>query len=310
MYKIDEYIKNLEIFKKLKKDAKENIIKNSYIIASEDVALLNRFCDLVAEEFLLKTGESCDEKTFNMIKETNIVKTEENKIILLDDIKNVLQLLQIPSRFREARKVCILDFVQKPKVEILNKLLKTLEEPENDVKFIIKTTNHYQVIDTIKSRSTLLEIKQLDKNNFKKFLLKANNDERKVDEAFSVCNTMTSIFSYISGQNNEAEKNRKIILDILKSLRLKNSKNIINNLNYEINSTNIKIFLETFLTYVRYSLDSIINKSKAEIDYSLKFYLKTQETILKYLRAEYFKQQPYFIIRNLVLELIENKLIK
>ncbi|MGD0781011.1 MAG: DNA polymerase III subunit delta' [Dehalococcoidales bacterium] len=87
---------------------------------------------------------------------------EENeaKLIHTDQIKDVLHAASLPP-FEGNQKVFIIDGAELLSMEAANRLLKTLEEPEAKVTFILLSTNENRLLKTIVSRCQRIELKPM-----------------------------------------------------------------------------------------------------------------------------------------------------
>jgi len=77
----------------------------------------------------------------------------------IDDIRSLKEAIKL-SPARASKKVYIIDESHMLTLEASNALLKTLEEPPGHAFFILATTNPEKIIDTIKSRTTLVNFKK------------------------------------------------------------------------------------------------------------------------------------------------------
>jgi DNA polymerase III subunit delta' len=85
---------------------------------------------------------------------------EENiefKLIHTEQIKDMLHAASLPP-FEGKHKVFIIDGAELLSIEAANRLLKTLEEPESNVTFILLTTNDRLLLATVVSRCQRLEL--------------------------------------------------------------------------------------------------------------------------------------------------------
>jgi DNA polymerase-3 subunit delta' len=92
-----------------------------------------------------------------------LAQNEENteaKLIGIDQIKEVQHAASLPP-FEGKHKVFIIDGAELLSTEAANCLLKTLEEPESRVTFILLTTNDRLLLPTVVSRCQRLELTPL-----------------------------------------------------------------------------------------------------------------------------------------------------
>jgi DNA polymerase-3 subunit delta' len=81
----------------------------------------------------------------------------EAKLIHTDQIKDVLHDASLPP-FEGSQKVFIIDGAELLSIEAANRLLKTLEEPEAKITFILLTSNENRLLKTIISRCQRIEL--------------------------------------------------------------------------------------------------------------------------------------------------------
>jgi DNA polymerase-3 subunit delta' len=84
----------------------------------------------------------------------------EAKLISIDQIKDVQHSASLPP-FEGKHKVFIIDGAELLSTDAANRLLKTLEEPEPKVTFILLTTNDRLLLPTVVSRCQRLELAPL-----------------------------------------------------------------------------------------------------------------------------------------------------
>lgn len=77
----------------------------------------------------------------------------------IDDIRALKDAVKLAPAYAK-KKVYIIDEAHMLTLEASNALLKTLEEPPNHVLFILATTNPEKLIETIRSRTTLIHFKK------------------------------------------------------------------------------------------------------------------------------------------------------
>ena len=111
----------------------------------------------------LKNGKPCD-KCKQCVGITNgnnldVVEMDAASHRGIDDVRILRDAVKL-SPVSAKNKVYIIDEVHMLTTEAENALLKTLEEPPAHVYFILATTNPEKLIETIRSRATLLQFKK------------------------------------------------------------------------------------------------------------------------------------------------------
>ena len=104
----------------------------------------------------------------------------------IDEIREIKETVKYPP-VSSKYKIFIIDEVHMLTKEAFNALLKTLEEPPNNVIFILATTNPFKIPDTILSRTLRFDFKKFTKidisNHLKKLLIneKIKFQEKAID---------------------------------------------------------------------------------------------------------------------------------
>jgi DNA polymerase-3 subunit gamma/tau len=95
----------------------------------------------------------------------------------IDDIRSLKEAIKLsPAKAR--KKVYIIDEAHMLTLEAANALLKTLEEPPSHAVFILATTNPEKIIETIKSRTTLVNFRKASVGEITNSLIKKAKGEK------------------------------------------------------------------------------------------------------------------------------------
>ncbi len=110
-----------------------------------------------------KNGVPCDkcEQCLSITKGNNldVIEMDAASHRGIDDVRSLRDAVKLaPAKAR--KKVYIIDEAHMLTTEACNALLKTLEEPPEHVVFILATTNPEKLIDTIRSRTTLINFRK------------------------------------------------------------------------------------------------------------------------------------------------------
>ena len=101
-----------------------------------------------------------------------IIIKPENDVIKIDQVRKLQQDL-ILGPHKSERKVIIIDNADKMTVQTANSLLKTLEDPADNVVFILIATKPEALLDTIKSRCQIMTFQPIAPNILEKYLITA-----------------------------------------------------------------------------------------------------------------------------------------
>lgn len=109
-------------------------------------------------------GEPCNEcpscSDFNLGRSMNIVELDAASHNGIDDMKNLIEQVQVPPSTGRYR-VFIIDEVHMLTTAAFNAFLKTLEEPPSYVIFILATTEKHKIIPTILSRCQIYDFNRI-----------------------------------------------------------------------------------------------------------------------------------------------------
>ncbi len=160
----------------------------------------------------------------------------------MDDVRELI--MRVSESSYNDRKVYIIDKIEIAKKEVLNAILKVIEEPPKNVYFIL-LTRRMDILETIKSRSIKLDLTR----NIPKDLIDTNYDiykffeydfnylneyiSREIDiDTFNVESleeVYENIFNYYQDSNLENRiKYEKSIIYILKSLKYEKEIQLVN----------------------------------------------------------------------------------
>lgn len=95
----------------------------------------------------------------------------------IDDVRVLREAVKLAPA-KANKKIYIIDEAHMLTTEASNALLKTLEEPPAHVVFVLATTNPEKLIDTIKSRTTLIQFKKATKEEIKNSLKRVISGEK------------------------------------------------------------------------------------------------------------------------------------
>jgi DNA polymerase-3 subunit gamma/tau len=128
-----------------------------------------------------KKGEPCNncDSCVSITKGNNIdvIEMDAASNRGIDDIRVLRDAVKLSPNNSKA-KVYIIDEAHMLTTEASNALLKTLEEPPAHVFFVLATTNPEKLIDTIKSRTTLVEFTKATPNEIQRSLKRVVDGEK------------------------------------------------------------------------------------------------------------------------------------
>lgn len=182
----------------------------------------------------------------------------------IDDIRVLRDAVKLSPANSKA-KIYIIDECHMLTNDASNALLKTLEEPPAHVYFILATTNPEKLIETIKSRTTIISFSKASKEEIKRSLERIiKKEEIKIKEEElekiiklargSFRDAVKSLEQFMSDssflENNIESESNELVLSVLKkdidkSLDLIRKSNNVDNLTDELLNNLHKILIET-----------------------------------------------------------------
>jgi len=154
----------------------------------------------------------------------------------IDDVRVLRDTIKL-SPASAKKKVYIIDEAHMLTLEASNALLKTLEEPPEHVVFILATTNAEKLIETIRSRTTLIEFHKASPEETVRSLRSVVKGEKlKIDKE-----TLLSISEMSDGSFRDAVK----ILEQLVSQKVKLEKAEVEEYLFKRKAFNEKEFINT-----------------------------------------------------------------
>lgn len=245
-----------------------NSLKETMILAkylAKKIILENVSNQKDIEDITYKIDNDIFDDLYIVDPPTSSIKNEE--------IEKLLQYMQTKSIRLDGRRVYIINGFERISNDMSNKILKFLEEPEENIYGILISCNLEQVLSTIKSRAQIINVKLKINEDNPDDIIRANNlinliiskKEKSIpytseiigdiisdrDNLFQMFNIMEKIFSNSIGLknglvNNEFFYNEKIselsIMNLIKMLE------IINNLKQLIkNNINLNLLIDRLI---------------------------------------------------------------
>ncbi len=156
-----------EVGESLKKIVNSRVIPHAFLFAGPKGTGKTSAARILAKiincEKPKKNGVPCDkcEQCISIAKGTNldVIEMDAASHRGIDDVRSLRDAVKLAPTKAE-KKIYIIDEAHMLTTEASNALLKTLEEPPEHVIFILATTNPEKLIDTIRSRTTLISFRK------------------------------------------------------------------------------------------------------------------------------------------------------
>lgn len=183
---LNSIYKKTQLHRVVSSDLKANMLSHCYLLSASDEVLAFEYAMCLAKEIYCEgVNAPCDE-CINCKKISHgnmvdlLVYPKGEKGLVVDDINEIVSDCLI--RPVEAKyKVYVLKNFDDCTIQAQNKILKTLEEPPQNVVFVLTTANINLVLPTICSRAKKIDVSTLERDDLIKIL-----DEKKVGNAGTI----------------------------------------------------------------------------------------------------------------------------
>ena len=245
--------------------------------------LLN-FILSVNEEFsysLEKLQINPENRSFKLLENNShpnvfrISKKEDKKNIEISQIREMIKF-QNSSSFNNKIIFVLIENSQFLNLNSINALLKCIEEPNNNLTYIITHNSNYKLLDTLKSRC--IEFKINLKHEHSELIVNnyfSNNLYKEISQDFkNYYNNPSFLINYIDFTNNEgldfsSLKIEDLLIKIFNNINLLKNDFIKNNLNLFIELffyKNINVHKKNLFNAKEYFLNKLSNVNKYNLD--------------------------------------------
>ena len=184
----DQILGNEQIKEHLNKAVQAEKVSHSYILSGEEGLGKNMFARAFARLLLCegdKTGSctchACKQVLSGNHPDLIYVRKGDKTIVSVDTIREELNETIQVRPYQSKYKIYVVDEAEKMTPQAQNALLKTLEEPPTYAVIILLTTNKNAFLQTILSRSVVLNLKVLRDQDVEGELKSRGLDEDKVE---------------------------------------------------------------------------------------------------------------------------------
>lgn len=206
----------------LEEDAKKGKLSHAYLVICQDENL-SVYLKGYAKLLLCDEKKACGKCRSCSLIDKEILpdcKCLFKKQILVDDIDAIISDAYFKPLEKNKKVYLISDF-SSANEKSQNKLLKTLEEPPENVIFLLAGFSEYKILPTIKSRAKKIEITPMDESQILEALKEECPDIRRLTTASSLSGGYIEKTKILYG---EGDNERESVNEILFSMKA--SKNI------------------------------------------------------------------------------------
>lgn len=314
---INDELKEFEIVKNFKEDLKNNREPHTILFISGDYFLSQKMMEVFAQSILCR--DLCDQclncKKLLSNNHPDVMYFPTKNQLLVEDSNKISNESFVRPIFADKKIFIIKDF-DKSTEEAQNKLLKIFEEPNENVYYLLSTTNLEKVLPTIRSRCFKIQLGNLTKKQIESQII-ASCDKQLVLELGKGNLGKTLDLS--------REKDLSDIMTIAKSIfsDMKNSKQVITFANKVLSKKeNFTLLIEIMTIILEDMLFKICKKdtlitlktqmpyiSQVSEQYSVKSICEIEKLLRKVEEERTFNVNLSSIVDNLLLGILEVKYI-
>lgn len=263
---LSKFYINSVAHKVISSDLTAKMLNHCYLLCMPDDILRANFALSIAKEILcVNENKPCDKcNNCEKINHSNMVDLkiypEGDKSLVVEDIANIVSDAYVRPIENEYKIYILKDF-DNCTVQGQNKILKTLEEPPQNVIFILTCSNINNVLTTILSRS-----KKITESPLRVALIEEYLKDLKVANSDIIAGMSSGNLTHAMNliKNNNVKEIINLIYDIL--LNLKSSADV---LKYSSKILALKkdfeFFIDTFITIL---LDIVVFKNHGEVSFT------------------------------------------
>lgn len=204
MEMLDIY-KNSSVYNKIKKDIDNSMVSHAYILYSDDYDLIKEYSkyismQLMCDNDICGTCINCLKIMHNTHTDLIVYPKDDAKQILTSDILEIISSCYVSSF--DGYKIYILNNFDKCQPQAQNKFLKTLEEPPQNVVFLLLTSDIKNVLKTITSRCKMINVDNLSLDNLSKIASKYKDSFGMSEKSLaSIAGNLTVLNKIVSNPN-------------------------------------------------------------------------------------------------------------
>ena len=308
---IIDIIQDSQDFKSLLKEYQKGLLSKTILLISPDIDYMRAFAKALA--ILIEDGK-IDKDSANFIKIENELHSDvlffpsKDKLLVADSEKIVEESFVKPTS--SSKKIFIISSIDNSMESAQNKLLKTLEQPPQNVYFLLTSSQVEKVLPTVRSRCNKIALQKLTNKQLslitgieeKCNIIKASDRMLTNVNLFKDMQDFDEFFACTLGVLTQL-KNTKQVLAYSKNLqRYLDRFDII--LNLLLLSLEEMILIKSGLDMQNLKEECLVSASE---EYSMKALIEIQNLISKASKEKSLNVSPLTIIENLLLKILEVK---
>lgn len=237
MDKLTEYILNNRAIQAYVSDAISNNLSHAYLVTAEDSDTVSTALREMTKACLCPNHGCNSCETCLRIDHGNHSNVHLYSEYSVDVIKSIISATFVQSP-EDGATIFLLDNFNGVSVSAQNKLLKTLEEPSENILIIIGTTNDTAILKTIMSRVKKITLNVWCSERIKAELISLGVDEKTAEFASAICPDSLSKAKEIindDGAKNAYDEIYQMLTEIERSSEIPRFLGVFGDNNAEIN---------------------------------------------------------------------------
>lgn len=261
----EDQIKTLKSYQNFKSMVMSDSLSQAYMFVSSDSITNNAYLKALSKLIVCSNHSACDScpncAKINVDSHIDVLTYPKNKNFMVDDAISIYDKIYVKPALNKY-KVFVINDIDSSTVQAQNKMLKILEEPPQNVIFLISCCNESKVLSTILSRVQKIYIEKFSEDVLLKLLngkenseIAINFGENYIGKTLEIANNNDFINCYQNMQN--------LIKNLKKSDQIPKFSVFLGK-NKEIFNINIKIFYGFFRDILMTKLqekDLVLNKN-------------------------------------------------
>ncbi|MBE7083448.1 MAG: hypothetical protein E7373_02445 [Clostridiales bacterium] len=262
MINLIDLIKDTTAFNTVKGDVESNKLSHAYLILTADGENLTEYLKIFASLAVCKESFPCGKcRACTLIQKdafSDVIVYPKNGDSIVSEEVNQLIEESFVKPLESDKKIFILSHAESMTVQAQNKLLKTLEEPPQNVHIFIGATSEFPILPTVKSRVKKLEIPTFTHQKLFSVLKEEFTDTERLKEAI-FCGDGTLGQAVLNYSDEKLKEVSALIEEII--VDMKSSSDV---LRFSTKITASKCDMDTFLSVFELKLRDMLVKAQGE----------------------------------------------
>jgi len=313
-------LKETGAYRTIKGDKENGRLSHAYLILSADGENLKKYLKLIAELITCKVGSPCEEcrscKLIDGESFSDVYFYPKKETVLAEDINSLIEESYLKP-IESDKKIFVIDRAETMNASAQNKLLKTLEEPPNNVHIILGATTEFSLLPTVKSRVKKLEIPAFSADKLFEVLKNDCPDEKRLKSAIACGDgTVGKALSLYGDESLQAIT--EMVSDVI--INMKSSKDV---LKYSTMICSSKCDIAKFLSVLELQFRDMLilsqgkedlvggvdvaNKLKSAERFNAGAIIHALECITEANKRRKFNANPTMLIEWLLFQILEGK---